>query len=242
MNTRTMNRVAYPSLAVAALGLFAVAAAPLDAQPAAPGGASAAPVRPATRPATAPAASRPTTQTAPVVATAPIPSPKAVALAFAASLEKGDADVARGLVVGGAGDRARWVDAAVALTGALKRLDAAASARFGEGGLAVSQGQLHLVQSLKALEQAQEKVEGDAATLTLPGAGARPLRLTRAPGGRWHLVLPGDGDVAGQVALYGQLARAAEATAAEIAAGDFADAAGAARAFAARVTEARLGV
>jgi hypothetical protein len=153
-------------------------------------------------------------------------------------LDKGDLDVARALVAGD-GDRARWVDAAVALSGALKRLDAAAVARFGEAGRAVSQGQLHLVQSLKALEGAQEKVEGDAATLTVPGAG-RPLRLVRTAG-RWQLVVPGDGDVAGRVALYGRLSRAADVTAGEIAGGSYADAAAAARAFAARVTEARLG-
>jgi len=173
------------------------------------------------------------------VATAPLPSPKAVAIAFAASVEKGDADVAQGLVVGGA-DRGRWVDAAVGLAQALKRLDASAQARFGEAGRGVSQGQLHLVRSLKALEQAQEKVEGDAATLTVPGE-PRPLRLARDARGRWQLVVPGDGDVAGQVALYGRLARAADATARELAGGNFADAGAAGRAFAARVTEARLG-
>jgi len=247
-----MNRAAFRSLAVTGLGLFALAAAPLDAQPAGPGNATA----PATggaaattpTPATAPAATRPVAATRPttapppppVAATAPLPSPKAVALAFAASLDKGDADVVRGLVAGGA-DRARWVEAAVGLAQALKRLDEAATARFGEAGRAVSQGQLHLVQSLKALEQAKEKVEGDEATLALPG-DARPLRLTRGgSGGRWQLVVPGDGDVAGQAALYGRLARAADATAREIATGGFADAGAAARAFAARATEARIG-
>jgi hypothetical protein len=243
MNTRTMTRVAIRSLAAIGLALFTVAAAPLDAQPAAPRTATApgATTTPTTAPAsTRPAGTGPTTAPPPppVVATAPLPSPKAVALAFAASLEKGDADVARGLVAGGA-DRTRWVDAAVALSAALKRLDAAASARFGDAGRAVSQGQLHLVQSLKALEQAQEKVDGDAATLTLPGV-ARPLRLARTSG-RWQLLVPGDGDVAGQVTLYGRLTRAADATAGEIAGGSYADAAAAARAFAARVTEARLG-
>jgi hypothetical protein len=228
------------NLAVVGLGLVAAAAAPPDAPPAAPRTAT----TPATAPTTAatrPAVPGPTTARPPqppAVATAPLPSPKAVALAFAASLDKGDADVARALVAGD-GARARWVDAAVALSGALKHLDAAAVARFGEAGRAVSQGQLHLVQSLKALEGAQEKVEGDAATLSLPGA-ARPLHLVRTAG-RWQLVVPGDGDVAGQVALYGRLARAAEATAGEIAGGGYPDATGAARAFAARVTEARLG-
>lgn len=238
-----MTRLAFRSLAVTGLGLFALAGAPLDAQPAAPGNATAPAAggaatggSAATTPATGPATTRPVAATKPT--TAP-PSPKAVALAFAASLDKGDADVARGLVAGG-GDRARWVDAAVGLARALKRLDAAAQARFGEAGRGVSQGQLHLVQSLKAMEQAQEKVEGDAATLTLPG-DARPLRLTRGAGGRWQLVVPGDGDVAGQAALYNRLAHAADATAGELAGGSYADAGAAARAFAARVTEARLG-
>src|SRR4051812_27716984 len=166
MNTRTMNRAVFRSLAATGLGLVALAAASLDAQPAAPqpatapAGAGGA----ATTPATAPAATRPVAATKPttappppppppVVATAPLPSPKAVALAFAASVDKGDGDVARGLVAGN-GDRARWVDATVGLAQALKRLDGAATARFGEAGRGVSRGQLHLVASLKALEQA----------------------------------------------------------------------------------------
>src|SRR4051812_15931430 len=164
MNTRTMNRAVFRSFAATGLGLFALAAASLDAQPAAPqpatapAGASGAATAPATGPtATRPvAATKPTTAPPPpppVVATAPLPSPKAVALAFVASVDKGDADVARGLVAGN-GDRARWVDATVGLAQALKRLDGAATARFGEAGRGVSQGQLHLVASLKALEQA----------------------------------------------------------------------------------------
>src|SRR5438045_6159027 len=85
---------------------------------------------------------KPAPSTAP--AAAPLPGPKAVALAFAGLIEKGDTSAAKGLVPQDS-IHTRWVDATVALASALKRLDAAAVARFGEGtGKAVSQNQLHL--------------------------------------------------------------------------------------------------
>src|SRR5690349_1184814 len=64
--------------------------------------------------------------TAPAPATAPVaPAPKAVVLAFAAALEKGDAATAKSLLVPDeSGNRAKWVDATIALSGALRKLDA----------------------------------------------------------------------------------------------------------------------
>jgi hypothetical protein len=232
MNTPTMKRLALGSLVRTGLGVavLQVPTTPLVAQ-AAPAPATTAPA--STRPA---AATAPATVPAPV---APLPSPKAVALAFVTSLEKGDATVARALVPGE--EQVPWVDASLNLAAALKRLDAAAVARFGEAGHAVSQGQLHLADSLKAIEKAQEKVEGDAATLTLPG-GAKPVRLVRLAG-TWRVAGPSTAaEAREQVALYEGLARAADLTAGEIAAGAYANAAAAARRFAQRVTEARLGV
>src|SRR5438105_10673382 len=126
---------------------------------------------------------KPAPSTAPAVA--PLPSPKAVATAFAGLIEKGDASAAKALVPQDS-MHAQWVDATVALASALKRLDAAAVAQFGEGaGKGISQNQLHLTASLKALEQAQEKVDGDTATLTVPD-WPRPLLLKKVDG-KWQL-------------------------------------------------------
>jgi hypothetical protein len=230
-----MNRALIRSLVLAGCS-FAVSAGAgsSDAQPAGP--------KPTTAPGTtAPSATVPAQPAPPPppVAAAPLPSPKAVALAFVLSLDKGDATVAKALLPPGGG-RGRWVDAAIGLSAALKRLDAAAVARFGEAGRAVSRDQLNLAISAKAVEQAVEKIEGDSATLTLPGS-PRPLRLKKV-GGLWQLeVGPTEEEAAEQVALCERLAGAADATAGEVAAGRYADPAAAARAFAARVTEARLG-
>jgi hypothetical protein len=233
MNTPLMRRVALGSLLRTGLGIAVLhtPAMPLIAQ------AGPAPA------ATAPATTRPAATTAPATGTvppaAPLPSPKAVALAFVTSLEKGDATVARALVPGE--EQIPWVDASLALAAALRRLDEAAVARFGEAGRAVSQGRLHLADSLKALEQAQEKVEGDTATLTIPGT-AKPVRLVRVAG-TWRVAGPATAvEAREQVALYERLARAADLTAGEMADGGYPDAGEAARVFAARVTEARLGV
>ena len=175
--------------------------------------------------------------TAPV---APPPSPKAIALAFVAALDKGDAPAAKALLPADE-THAKWVDAGIALSAALKKLDAAAATRFKEAGKIVSQNQLHFADSLKSLEQAQEKIEGDAATLTVPGQ-AQPLRLTRVAG-KWQLLVGPTGPTAPkQLALYPRLTRAANLTAEEIAAGAHGTPEAAAKIFAARLLEARMGL
>jgi hypothetical protein len=163
-----------------------------------------------------------------------------VALAFAGSIEKGDASTARELVPADE-MHARWVDAAAGLSGALKTLDVAAVARFGDLGKAVSRNQLHLTDSVKSLEQAQEKVDGDTATLTVPGR-AEPLVLRKVDG-KWQLqVGPASAaEAEAQVALLARLTRAAQRTADELAGGTHATAEQAAKVFAARVLDARMG-
>jgi hypothetical protein len=177
---------------------------------------------------------KPAPSTAP--AAAPLPSAKAVALAFAGLVERGDASAAKGLVPQDS-MHAQWVDATVALASALKRLDAAAVAKFGDGaGKAISQNQLHLTASLKSLEQAQEKVEGDTATLTVPEV-PRPLVLKKVEG-RWQLQVGATSQR--EIELLHDLAQAADRTAGEIAAKEHASVDGARAVFAARVLDARL--
>jgi hypothetical protein len=198
------------------------------------------PAPPANAPATPPQPGKPPA-TAPVVPVAP-PAPKAVALAFAAALEKGDAATAKSLLAPDAtGNRGKWVDATIALGAALRKLDDAAVAKFGESTKSISQDQLHLGASLKSIEQAQEKIEGDAATLTLPGQPHPLLRLRKVDGGQWRLEAgPTPDSAAEQLALYARLLKAAAKTTDEIAAGGYASAESAARVFAARVLDARL--
>jgi hypothetical protein len=174
----------------------------------------------------------------------PPPSPKAVALAFTAALEKGDAPTAKALLPSGDDDdggRARWVDATVALTAGLKKLDAAAVARFGDGGKTVSQNQLHLGDAAKSIEQAQEKIDGDTAALVLPGQ-AKPLVSLKKVDGKWRLLAgpASAAEIPKQLALCQRLLQAATRTADEVTAGAHPTADFAAKVFAARVLEARL--
>lgn len=176
--------------------------------------------------------------TAPVAPVAPPPSPKAIAQAFAAALEKADAAAAKALLPADE-IHAKWVDASIALSTALKKLDAAAVARFNEAGKSVSQNQLHLLDSFKSLETAQEKIEGDSATLT-PADQTQPLRLLRVDG-KWQLQIgPRKADAPRQLSLYARLTKAANSTAEEITAGAYPNAEAASKVFAARVLEARL--
>jgi hypothetical protein len=184
-----------------------------------------------------PKAPAPTTAPVPVPVPPP-PAPKAVAIAFVAALDKGDAATAKSLLPADE-THAAWVDASIALSTGLKKLDAAAAAKFNEAGKVVSQNQLHLTDSFKSLDQAQEKIEGDTATLTIPGQ-TQPLRLNRV-GGKWLLLVGPTGPTAQrQLSLYPRLTRAATLTGEEIAAGAYATPEAAARVFAARLLEARL--
>jgi hypothetical protein len=182
-----------------------------------------------TRPATAPT-------------TAPAPAPKAVALALAAALAKPDAAAAKGIFAPGDKDAARWVDATVALVTSLKRLDTAAATRFGEAGKAVSQQQLHLLDAPGILAQAQEKIDGESATLTLPGASRPLMRLTRHDGVWRPLVksLAAGDDLSATLALDRRLTHATDRTTDEIATGVYPTPEAATRIFAARILEARL--
>ena len=169
-------------------------------------------------------------------------SPKAAVAALAAAVDKGDAKAAAALLVADEA-HATWAQSTVALAGALKTLDAAAVARFGPAvGDTVSQHRLHLTDAFKAAEQAQEKVDGDAATVTSPGQTS-PLTLTKAPDGRWLLRVAPAAEPAQrrQRELYARLIAAAVKTAAEVAAKTYDTPEAAAAAFASRVTEARLG-
>jgi hypothetical protein len=96
-----------------------------------------------------------------------------------------------------------------------------------------------MTDAFRGLDQAQEKVDADTATVAAP-PNERPLRL-RKVNGLWMLEPPlPAADVAGAIELSARHARAAARTADEITAGAHASSAAAARAFAARVLEARL--
>jgi hypothetical protein len=242
INTPTMicSDVPHPlriSVMVLAMGLalwLRPASTALAANPPKPPAAA----TPAPATASKPTAAHPAT--APT--TAPAPAPKAVALALAAALAKPDPAAAKALFAPADKDAARWVDATVSLITSLKRLDKAAATRFGEAGKVISQQQLHFLDAPARLAQAQEKIEGDTATLTLPGA-PHPLMRLKRQGGAWQPVVQSlvDGqDLTATLALDRRLVHATDRTTDEIATGVYPTPDAAARIFTARVLEARM--
>lgn len=228
-------RLAPRALTLGIAILFQPAATALAADPPKPA-ANPAPAAPA--PTTAPATAGAHPATAPTTETAP----RAVALALATALAKPDPAAAKALVAPADKEAARWVDATVSLISSLKRLDQAAATRFGEAGKAVSQQQLHLLEAPKSLAQAQEKIDGDSATLTLPGE-SRPLMRLKRHDGAWRPVVAslvaGD-DLSATLALDRRLTHATDRTTDEIATGMYPTPEAAARIFTARILEARL--
>jgi hypothetical protein len=161
---------------------------------------------------------------------------------LATALAKPDPAAAKALFAPGDKEAAKWVDATGSLVTSLKRLDQAAATRFGEAGKAVSQQQLHFLDAPARLAQAQEKIEGDTATLTLPGA-SHPLMRLKRENGAWRPVVQSlvDGqDLTATLALHRRLIHAADRTTDEIATGVYPTPDAAARIFAARVLESRM--
>jgi len=189
----------------------------------------------------------------PPVPAAPRPAPKQVALAAAAAIEKGDATALRALVLS-EGISPELADATIALASALRRLDAAAATRFANvtPPVNITQGALDLTRALKAVEGAQEKIEGDLASLTLPAnPAAQPLILRLARRGEdWRMDLtPAQGDSAATtraaqrlLKLYDLLTKAADQTTAELSASQLTTPEEAAALFAGRVLRARAGI
>jgi hypothetical protein len=112
------------------------------------------------------------------------------------------------------------VDSTLALAASLKKLDAAAVAKFGEPGRKVSQNSLGMTAALSALDQGQEKITGDRAVVNGGGTGGGTIHLRRGERGRWLIDLPAtDAQRTRRRKLYDLLVEAAEQTAAEVSGG-----------------------
>jgi hypothetical protein len=161
---------------------------------------------------------------------------------LATALAKPDPAAAKAIFAPTDKDAPKWVDGTLSLITSLKRLDQAAATRFGEAGNVISQQQLHFLDAPARLAQAQEKIEGDTATLTLPGA-SHPLMRLKRENGAWRPVVQSlvDGqDLTATLALHRRLVHATDRTTDEIATGVYPTPDTAARIFAARVLEARM--
>jgi len=163
-----------------------------------------------------------------------------VVLAFAAAINRGDAAAAKTLALPDQA-HAQWVDSTLALAASLKKLETAAVARFGDAGRKVSQNGLGMSSALGALEQGQEKIEGDRAVVNGAGMNGGTLRLRRGEQGKWLIELPAtDAQRARTRKLYDLLIEAAEQTAVEVSAGRHPTAEAAKAAFEQRVLRARI--
>ncbi len=262
------RRFGWPAAAIALLAavytgigstLHAEPGPPSQPVPAAPAAADSKPAdgspgsgKPADPKAPDPKTPSPTTvpapTTAPIPATAPLPSPRQIALALAAALDKSDANSAKSLVIP-QGHSAKIVDATIALAQALRKLDAAAATRFPDAGQGISQGAMRFGEMLKGVEQGQEKIEGDSASLALPPP-AGVLHLKKV-GGKWLVDMTPPAAPSATPAsiaksadrllkLYDLLAQAADQTTAEIAAGIYPTTQDAAAALTRRILRARL--
>ena len=105
-------------------------------------------------------------------------SPRKVAIAFAKGVETGDMAAVKATAVGTESDYT-FVQAIMGLIGANKELRAAAIEKFGEDGKQISTEDLSNIS--KQMEQGDEKIDGDNATIGKPDE-KDPMKLKKVDG------------------------------------------------------------
>ena len=170
-------------------------------------------------------------------------TPKGAAKSFAKALENGDAESAKAASTGG---DPKAIESMAKTFGAMKKLQDAAVAKFGEEGKSVAGGPGggkggNMAEMSKKVDEATEQITGDTATLTTKDGG-EPLKLKKVSGD-WKVDVT---QMGGDMAKEGQpmmdaMAKAAGETADEINAGKYKTAKEAQTALGGKMMAAMLG-
>jgi hypothetical protein len=150
--------------------------------------------------------------------------PKAALKQFYEAMEAGDAKAVRAVFHTTTDDERTLADAFAAQLTAARALGEAAKAKFAATGDALSRG-LPLRDEIAKLDPAAVTIEGDNATVKLPGQ-AKPLRLVKGGEGRWRISIADYAGVtpenlAAQTAVLRDMATVFNTVAADIAADKF---------------------
>jgi hypothetical protein len=152
-------------------------------------------------------------------------TPKDAAISFGRAVEAGDVAQAQAVTITDAPTK-ELLAAMVPLVGAMKKLDAAAVAKFGEAGKNVAGSDSPGAQFAGQFKDAEVKETGDTATVT-PKKGAEPLMLKKV-GGEWKVDLaamtkgPNDAQAMAMVLpMFKQMTKSAEETTVEITSGKY---------------------
>ncbi len=152
--------------------------------------------------------------------------PRAAMKSFYQAMEAGDAAAVRGLFYAANDSEKALADADAAQLFAARGLGEAIKNKFAATGDALSQG-LPLKDEIVRLDSAEVSIEGDHATLKLPGQN-KALRLVKSEG-RWKISIADyagatAGNIAAQTAVLKDLTEVYSSIAADISADKFASA------------------
>ncbi len=163
-------------------------------------------------------------------------TPKATAQAFAKALATGDAAGAKALTTNNPED-GEILEALTAMIASMKHLNQAAIAKFGPEEARRLVPRDPGDEMNKHFNEAEEKVEGDSATLTTKN-DKTPLALKKVAG-QWKVdisSMPDRSEVVQALPLFHAMAKSADTTAAEIADSKYKSAEEAQKAFGTRMT------
>jgi hypothetical protein len=146
-------------------------------------------------------------------------TPKAAAKTFGQGLSDGDAETVKAAAIANE-DQVKALEALVRAVSNFKKVEEAAVAKFGDAGKSIANpGSMSIGDELAKIDTAEEKIDGDSATLT-PAESTQPLQLRKIDG-QWKVdfaAMPGSEQAAEALPMINAMADAATELADEISA------------------------
>lgn len=150
-------------------------------------------------------------------------SPKKAALTFATALRLGDFRMIRSSTIGSDADY-KMMESMASMMGAAGKLHDAAAARFGPKDADKVAGPITgNADAAREIEQSQEKVEGDTATIVTAKGPANALQLKKIEGD-WKIDLarfPQKSELAHQIPMFNAMQKVLSQAASDISAGKY---------------------
>ncbi len=157
-----------------------------------------------------------TTEAAPAVVKKDLSSPKSAIKTFVQALANGDVALAKASAIAD-DSQAQLIELMAKMTGSMKTLTDAATAKFGEEGETISGQKMKMEDNLKQIDDAKIEINGDEATIISQDQKA-PVTL-RKVNGEWKVdigSMPSVDRIAEAAPMINAMANAAGATTAEI--------------------------
>lgn len=156
------------------------------------------------------------TEAAPAVIKKDLSSPKSAIKTFVQALANGDVEMAKAAAISN-DSQGQMIELMAKMTGGMKKLTDAATAKFGEAGEEITGQKMKMEDNLKQIDDAKIEVKGDEATIISQDQKS-PVTLKKV-NGEWKVdiaSMPNVDRIAEAAPMINAMANAASATTADI--------------------------